>query len=228
VLGVGEAHALKGVEGIESTTSRFTNQLLPLLAPKSTDIVIELMEPDRRCLKTTEKVREKQKQVTKSQASSNQNEFVALGTRAKEAGVTPHILYPSCAQYDRIVQAGDNSIFVMLETIAMLTDQKARAILARNRQAGVDRTVILYGGAVHNDATPRAGRESWSYGPGLTEFTEQRYVELDLIVREYIKDTQVWRAQPWYSHFEKDAHADKVVLYQPGPHAFVMIFPASS
>lgn len=227
VLGIGEAHALKGTEGIESTTSRFTRQLLPALAPKSSDIVIELMEPDPKCLKTTEKVREEQKQVTKDQSSSNQNEFVALGTRAKELGLQPHILYPNCEQYDRIVQAGQDSVLVMLETIALLTEQKAKAILARNHKAKQDRLVLLYGGAVHNDIAPRPGRETWSYAKSLSEFTKGKYVELDLIVREYIKDTPVWQQLPWYPHFDKRAHANQVVLFNPTPGSYVMIFPAS-
>lgn len=228
VLGVGEAHALKGSEGVESTTARFTQQLLPVLAPRTSDLVIELMEPDRRCLKTTEEVKQKQKPVTEEQATSNQNEFVTLGHRAKAAGIQPHILYPSCAQYDRIVKAGGDSIFVMLETIALLTDQKAKAIVARNRaQGSADKTVVLYGGAMHNDLSPREGRETWSYGPSLARHTGQRYVELDLIVREYIKDTEVWQSLPWYAHFDKNAFPDKVVLLEQGPQSFVLIFPTS-
>ncbi len=228
VLGVGEAHALKGTEGVESTTSRFTRELLPVLAPRASDIVIELMQPDRRCLKTTEEVRKEQKEVTRDQAASNQNEFVMLGARAKDAGVRPHILYPSCAQYDRIVKAGDDSIFVMLETIALLTEQKAEAILERNRKEGAaDALLVLYGGAVHNDVSPREGRQAWSYGKSLLDTTGGRYVELDLIVREYIKDTDVWKSLPWYSHFDKTAHPDKVVLFHPAPSSYALIFPAS-
>ena len=228
VLAVGEAHALQGTEAIASTTARFTNQLLPLAAPTSSDIIIELMQPDPRCLQTTEQVRKEQKEVTKSQASTNQNEFVTLGTRAKEAGVTPHILYPSCPEYDRIAKAGENSIFVMLETIGVLTERKARAILDRNHKAGAERMLLLYGGAVHNDISPRAGRETWSYGPSLNAYTNGRYVELDLIVREYIKDTEVWQSQPWYAHFDRSTHTRQAVLFQPSPRSFVLIFPAST
>lgn len=228
VLGIGEAHAQRGTEALESTTLRFTQQLLPWLAPKSSDIVIELMEPDSKCLKTTEKVREEQKEVTQEQAGTNQNEFVTLGTRAKESGVQPHILYPSCEQFDRIVKAGPDSVLVMLDTIALLTEQKAKALLARNYKAHDERFVLLYGGAAHNDVAPRAGRESWSYAKNLQEFTKQRYVEVDLIVREYIKDTEVWQQLPWYPHFDKAAHKNKVVLFNPAPASYVLIFPASS
>lgn len=227
VLGIGEAHAQKGSEALASTTARFTQQILPWLAPKSSDIVIELMEPDRKCLKAAEKVREEQKPVTQEQAGDNQNEFIALGTQAKERGVQPHVLYPSCEQFDRIVNAGPDSVFVMLDTIALLTEQKAKAILVRNYKAKDPRMVLLYGGAAHNDVAPRAGRESWSYAKNLQTFTKQRYVEIDLIVREYIKDTEVWQQLPWYPHFDKAAHPDKFVLYNPTPASYVLIFPAS-
>lgn len=227
VVGIGEAHAQKGSEGLMSTTARFTEQLLPWLAPKSSDLVIELMEPDSKCLKTVEKVREEQKPVTQEQASSNQNEFITLGTRAKERGVQPHVLYPSCEQFDRIVKAGSDSVFVMLDTIAVLTEQKAKAILVRNHKARDPRLVLLYGGAAHNDLVPRPGRESWSYAKSLQAFTKQRYVEVDLIVREYIKDTEVWQQLPWYPHFDKANYRDKFVLFNPAPASYVLIFPAS-
>ena len=227
VLGIGEAHAQKGSEGLASTTARFTQQILPWLASKSSDIVLELMEPDKKCLKTADKVREEQKPVTQEQASENQNEFITLGTRAKEGGVQPHVLYPSCEQFDHIVKAGPDSVFVMLDTIAVLTEQKAKAILVRNHKAGDQRLVLLYGGAAHNDVVPRPGRESWSYAKNLQAFTKQRYVEVDLIVREYIKETEVWQQLPWYAHFDKAAHKTKFVLFNPAPASYVLIFPAS-
>lgn len=227
VLGVGEAHALEGTQGLRSTTARFTEDLLPLVAPRCSDIVLELMQPDEKCIKTTEQVKEKQKEVTTGQAASNQNEFLTLGTRAKEDGVRPHILYPSCEQYQRIVDAGPDFVFVSLETIAMLTDQIVKAILERNQREAVEKTVLLYGGAVHNDTQPREGRERWSYGPSLVDYTHGRYVEVDLIVREFIKDTPPWQSQTWYAHFDKNAYTDRAVLFQPSDNSFVLIFPAS-
>ncbi len=227
VLGVGEAHALEGTEGLRSTTARFTEDLFPLVAESSSDIVLELMQPDASCIKTTEQVKEKQKEVTTGQAQSNQNEFLTLGNRAKDTGVRPHILYPSCEQYQRIVDAGQDFVFVSLETIAMLTDQLAKKILERNDKQAVQKTVLLYGGAVHNDAQPREGRERWSYGPSLNAYTKGRYVEVDLIVREYIKDTPPWQSLSWYPHFDRNAHTDRTVLFRPAENSFVLIFPAS-
>jgi hypothetical protein len=228
VLGIGEAHAQQGSEGVRSTTARFTEDLLPLVADRASDIIIELMEPDRRCVETTQQVREKQKAVTTGQAKSNQNEFFTLGTRAKERGVTPHILYPSCEQYQRIIDAGEDFVFVSLETIAFLTDHKAKAILTRNQKLAPEKLVLLYGGAVHNDSVPRQGRERWSYGPSLSTHTQGRYLEVDLIVREFIKDTPVWQGLSWYPHFDKASHRDKAVLFQPTEDSYVLIFPAGS
>ena len=51
VLAVGEAHAQKGTEGIASSTKRFTDAFLPLLAGKASDIVVELWAPDPKCMK---------------------------------------------------------------------------------------------------------------------------------------------------------------------------------
>jgi hypothetical protein len=152
---------------------------------------------------------------------------ITLGIRAKESGVEPHVLYPSCEQFDRIVKAGPDSVFMMLDTIAVLTEQKAKAILVRNHKASDSRLVLLYGGAAHNDVAPRPGRESWSYAKNLQTFTKQRYVEVDLIVREYIKDTEVWQQLPWYPHFDKATHRDKFVLFNPAPFSYVLIFPES-
>jgi hypothetical protein len=53
-------------------------------------------------------------------------------------------------------------------------------------------------------------------------------VELDIIVREYIKDNDSWRALPWYAHFDREKHRDKVVLFRPAPGSYVMIFPGGA
>ncbi|MEO7035274.1 MAG: hypothetical protein ABI548_15235 [Polyangiaceae bacterium] len=42
ILALGEAHAQEGTPGIRSSTRRFAEQLLPMLAGKSKHIVIEL------------------------------------------------------------------------------------------------------------------------------------------------------------------------------------------
>src|SRR6185369_1646323 len=50
ILAIGEAHAQKGTEDIASSTKRFTENLLPIVAPKSSDLVVELWAPDPKCM----------------------------------------------------------------------------------------------------------------------------------------------------------------------------------
>jgi hypothetical protein len=60
--------------------------------------------------------------------------------------------------------------------------------------------VLAYGGALHNDTAPRPQRAAWSFGPELMQRTGGRYIELDLIVADYIQDNDAWRSLPWYAH----------------------------
>lgn len=228
VLAVGETHAQKGSEAVRSTTSRFTGELLPLLGGKASDLIIELWIADPKCnKKKVAAVAEQQKEVTRDQAEGNQNEFVALGNKAKELGIQPHVLRPSCDQYDEIVSAGVDGIPKMLAMIKALTEAKAKELLDRNRAAGADKIVITYGGAMHNDLAPKPGREEWSFGRELAAAAGGRYVEIDLIVPQFIKDNASWRGLPWFEHFEKGKNPTRATLFNPGDNAYALVFAAS-
>ena len=228
VLGIGEAHAQKGTEQVTSSTKRFTEQLLPELKGKASFLLVELMLPNDKCKKETKQVQKQQKPVTAPQAETNQNEYVVLGQKAKAAGIVPDLLRPSCDDLTKITEAGASDIGVMLETIARLTKNVVQSELDRNKKASKDLMVVAYGGALHNDIEPRQGREAWSYGPALAAASGQRYVELDLIVPEYIKDSETWTSLPWYSHYDREKLGDKTVLFSPRAGSYVLIFPLSS
>jgi hypothetical protein len=230
VIGVGEAHAQKGMEGIDSATKRFTERFLPLLQGRTSDLIVELMLPPKGCAKAEQEVRTQQKEVTKQQASTNQNEYVVLGDAARRAGIVPDALRPTCQDLDAAAKAGDQAVPVMLETIARLSRIKTAELLARNDQSpqAKDKMVILYGGALHNDLAPKPGREAWSFGPELARATGGRYVELDVFVPESIQDTDSWRAFAWYSRYDPAAHGGSTVLFRTAPSTFALIFPRSA
>ncbi len=221
MLAVGEAHAQKGTEAIESTTSRFGERLLPRLKGRATDLVIELLIASGKCGRVEQKVQEQQRPVTENQAATAQNEFVTLGHRAKALGILPHPLTPTCEEYAAVSRAGAADVELLLETVARITEREAAALLARSPSA----LVVTYGGAIHNDVAPRAGRERWSFGPELSKRSGGAYVELDLIVPEYVKDTEVWRAMPWYEAFTRAPTSSSARLITTGPASFVLIFP---
>jgi hypothetical protein len=221
ILAVGEAHAQKGTEAIESATRRFAERLLPRLQGRASDLVIELMIASGKCGTTEQKVREQQRPVTQNQTATAQNEFVTLGHRAKALGIQPHPLTPSCEEYGAVTRAGQADVAVLLETVARITARQAKALLDNGKSA----MVVTYGGAIHNDVAPRAGRESWSFGPELSGQIQGAYVELDLIVPEYVKDTEAWRALPWYDAFIKAPTSPAARLITTGPASYVLIFP---
>lgn len=225
VLGIGEAHAQKGMKGIDSAAKRFTERFLPVLKDRASDLVVELMLPPKGCKPAEQKVRTAQKEVTKHQAETNQSEYVTMGDAARKLGVIPDALRPTCEDLERTAKAGDAAIATMLENIARLAGNKAKELLSRNQKLGADKMVVLYGGALHNDVTPKAGRESWSFGPALMKATGNRYVELDVFVPESIQDTDSWKAMPWYAHYDRAAHGGATALFKTGPSSWALIFP---
>lgn len=228
VLAIGEAHAQRGAPTVPSATSQFTERLLPLLAGEASDLVLELWAPDPKCSpEQVERVEKEQKPVTEAQREDNQNEFTALGNRSHALGIRPHVLTPPCEEYGRIIAAGPDGVDQMLKLIARMTDVMLEAILERNQQRNVEKIAVAYGGAMHNDLFPREGREAWSFGPQLSDYTRRRYVELDLIVPEFIQATDSWRSLPWYSHYQPARHGGRATLFQQGPGSYVLVFAAT-
>jgi hypothetical protein len=125
----------------------------------------------------------------------------------------------------------------MLGLVKRLTQAKVAQLHARNRAGTVadggvqSKTVIAYGGALHNDLSPPEATKEYSFGPQLDRLTGGRCIELDLIVPEYVKKTPAWEKLPWYAAFEADRAArprDNATLYVVGERSFVLIFPSSA
>ena len=228
VLAVGEAHAQKGTEAIASSTKRFTESFLPILAPTASDVVVELWAPDPKCMKEVKAVASAQKPVTSAQAETNQNEYQTLGVKAKGAGMTPWLLRPTCDDFSMLADAGEDAVGQMLGLVKKLTQEQVIKLMQKN---GGAKTVIAYGGALHNDLAPSPEMKDYSFGPELDALTKGRFIELDLIVPEFIKKSPTWEKLPWFAAFEADRAAhkfqDKTTLYVLGERSFTLIFPAS-
>lgn len=226
VLALGETHAQKGSENVTSTTKHFTDGFLPLLKDKASSLVLELWVADGSCGKKKEAtVKKQQAEVTKSQSSENQNEFVALGQKSRELGVIPFVLKPTCDEYDAIQKAGDDAVFEMLKMITRHMRDKTEKLLVETEKKSPGKMVVTYGGAMHNDLAPREGRQEWSYAAALVKASKERYVELDLIVPEFVGATESWKAMPWYPVFEKLEDPKKAWLVEVAPSSYALIFP---
>lgn len=221
VVALGETHAPKGSEGVTSTAKR-TLALLPILEKAGArDLVIELAVADGSCGKEKEqKTKEATKEVQEKQSAGNQNEFVELAQRAKDAGIAPHILRPSCGDFDKVLAAGQDGVFVMLDTITRLMGDALEKLAT-----GKKSMVVGYGGAMHNDVIPRPGREKWSFATRLLGKTGPGgYVEVDLIVPAFIRDNPSWRQMPWFEGYDRARDGARVTLFKTGPGAYALIF----
>lgn len=232
ILAIGEAHAQRGTEAIASATKRFTESFLPLVTPVASDVVVELWAPDPKCAKEVKQVASAQKPVVVAQAETNQNEYVTLGTAAKTSGMTPWLLRPTCDDFSMLADAGDDAVGAMLGLVKRLTQAKVTQLYQRNLGSGAaPKSVIAYGGAMHNDLAPGETMKEYSFGPELDRLAGGRYVELDLIVPEYVKSSPVWEKLPWYAAFER-ARArgtlDTTTVYAVGERSFVLVFPPSA
>ena len=223
VLAIGEAHAPKGAKGIDSAVRRFTRTLLPLVAPHARALVVELPVSDGRCGGSEHRLDEVREEVSREQSETNPNEYVELARVARDLGVTPYPLRLTCNQFAAIARAGQNDIDQALTLVAETMSHQVQQHLQRSTTG----LVLTYGGALHNDVTPEPNHERWSFGPALRQATGDAYVELDLIVPEYIQRNDNWQALEWTRHFDPRAYPDAAILYEPTPNSFVMVFPRS-
>lgn len=225
VLAVGESHAPRGAPAVPSATSRFTREMLPALAPTTGELLVELWASDPRCRATVARVAEAQRAVTGAQRAENQSEFVTLGTTAKALGVTPYLLRPSCEEYERVADAGDDDVAVMLELVARVTAKDALRFAARAADAGTRRRVVAYGGAMHNDRAPRPELARYAFGAAIEAEHAGRYLELDLVVPEFVAGGGPWEQQPFFARFREDGPPSAgVTVYRGHERAYTLVF----
>jgi hypothetical protein len=231
VLALGEAHAQREGGPRRSMVARFTSELLPVLSPRASALVVELLVPDETCgRETVAEVAQREKVVTREQATSNRSEYVALAERARALGIVPYPLRAKCADLEAVRAAKDDAVLAMLDLVTRLLREKVDALLeARPREAGgkpgaAERIVVTYGGAMHNDREPLEGRAQWSFVRGLERAASDRVIELDLVQPESIRDTDAWRRLRWRSAYDASglAHANVLIAMGPGAYALVL------
>jgi hypothetical protein len=229
VVGVGEAHAPKGAS-VPSSAKRFADALLPALAGRASDLLVELMMPPAGCVEAAAQVRQEQKAVTSRESEKNQDDYVAMGEKARSMGVVPDMLRPTCADMDAVRDAGDSAIAASLDLIARLTRSQATRLVDRDARSDADRgkMVLVYGGMLHNDLAPPPEAAEWSYAPAIDTHVRGRFVAVDLVVPEFIGDDDTWRSLPWWQHYDKAKMGAKATLFRTGERSYVVVFPVSA
>jgi hypothetical protein len=220
VVAVGEAHGKKGFEQIDSSAKRFTQEILPGLEGRASDLLLELMAPAQGCEQAKKGTSEKLAQIGKDQAVEAPNEYVVLGKAAEKLGIKVNQLHPSCKQLAEIAASKSPNLTVLQTITALISHDVSQAIAAKKD----DKMFLVYGGAFHTEPNPPEERAEFSFAAPVAKAAKDRYVSVHLFVREYIDPG--WDIWSWYPQFDPKQNADKVVLLHPKPQHYVIITAA--
>src|SRR5262249_44542167 len=183
VIGFGEYHQTNATKSVRSSLARFTDELLPLVAPGASDLVVETWITGD-CGAKEEKV-VKQVERTTERPPETESELVKLLRLAKERGVQPHILTVSCEEYQALLDdKGQVDFEKLLKLVNRLLEQQVLALAPR---APSGKLVCVYGGALHNDLKPEPSLAPFTYGADVARATDGRYLEVDTFVPELIE-----------------------------------------
>jgi hypothetical protein len=223
VVAFGELHQTVKTVGVRSSLARFTDEILPALAPRAAHLIVETWVSRGECGETEKKVTDDVARTTERPAQT-ENEIVRLLRRAKELGVAPHVLDVDCHEYQTLVGAGGAVDYDRLLT--MTGQHLGRAIqqaLALARPA--DRPLVLvYGGALHNDLAPERELAKYSFGPATDALTHGDYREVDLLVPELVDTYPALRTERWYPVWRRTRAAPGTTLIRRQPRSAVLLF----
>jgi hypothetical protein len=240
VIAFGEVHQQKGAEAIPSSLKHFTEELLPVLVKnrqKTTDLILETWITDGNCGKEEKQVVESVQQTTQ-RPEQTESELVTAIKRAKAGGIDPHILRLSCKEYDSLRErapdgglTGDLDFDKLLRLIRRQLMQQLILVLVHRGGATAPGTVLIYGGALHNDLDPRPDDAPYAFGQSAQKAAQGRYLEVDLLVPEYIDAYQAMQKEPWFPIYRREhegpERSRQVLLIRRGPSSYVVIFARS-
>ena len=223
VVAFGELHQTVKTAGVRSSIARFTDEILPAIAPRASHLIVETWVSRGACGETEKQVTKDVARTTERPAET-ENEIVRLLRRAKELGVAPHVLDVDCHEYQSLVSSGGAVDYDRL--LAMTGQHLGRAIqqaLALPRPA--DRPLVLvYGGALHNDLEPNRELARYSFGPAIDAFTHGDYREIDLFVPELVDTYPALRTERWYPIWRKTRAAPGTTLIRRQARSAALLF----
>ena len=226
VIGFGELHSRTDRAQVTSALAHFTNEALPALEDKLSDLIVETWVTDPHCGSAAQEATTKVT-VTMRRPVETKSEIAKLADAARAAGIQPHAMKLTCDDYARIAPPGkDVQVEVMLDlTTRELKRIATEAVTHRDAEPHHRPWIALYGGALHNDRFPDKGVEDWSYAKTIDDQTHGHFVEVDLIVPELADDDPQSQKQPW---FDLVKHAARhVQVYSRGERSFVVILARS-
>jgi hypothetical protein len=222
VVAFGELHQTARTAAVRSTLARFTDEILPAIAPRAGHLIVETWVSRGTCGATEKRVTEDVARTTQRPAET-ESEIVRLLRRAKELGVAPHVLEVDCHEYQTVAAGGQVDYDRLLRLTRAHLQRAIEQALALPRPAG-RQLVLVYGGALHNDLDPAPALAAYSFGPAVDALTKGAYREVDLYVPALVDALPALRAEPWFPIW-KAAGSDATILIRRQPRAAVVLFP---
>ncbi len=212
VYAIGEYHPTARIGGREPIV-QFTDDILTRLSPWADDLVLEAWY-DASCTSGGPVARQ-------IEAVTNRRvETTADALPTKHVGIPLHGLAMTCIEHSSMLDArGRVDFYLLLSTIADKLRETTEALVRRGH------SVIVYGGALHNDLYPKWMLEQLSYAQPLAR--ETSVLELDLAVPEVVDTMPALAREPWYP-LVGAAGPDRAMLWERGPNSYVLILPRRS
>ena len=230
VIGFGELHQQQTATGaapaMRSTLRAFSDDVVPVIAPRVSDLVMETWMVDPHCGAGAQVATDRVEQAMQRPASTK-NELANQIRDAKLAGITVHSMHLSCTDYDTIAPPSGIDAEKLLD---LVTRELRRIVLSaithRDAEPGHRPWIAVYGGALHNARFPYSSTASWSYMPDVDAAAHGKYVEIDLMVPEIASADPLSKTEPWFPLVAlASAHPGDVLVWQRGDRSFVFVLP---
>ena len=223
VIAFGELHQTQATAKVRSAIARFTDDILPVVAPHASHLIVETWITTGKCGDSETRVTEDVARTTERPAET-ESEIMRLLKKAKALGVAPHVLDIACDEYKKLTGADGGVDYDRLLTVT--NQHLGRAIqqgLLLTRAPGRP-LVVVYGGALHNDLYPAAALAKYTFGRAIHAITRGMYREIDLYVPEMVDATPALKAEPWYDAWRRAGAGTSDVLIERGPRSTVVVF----
>ena len=227
VIGFGELHSRTDRAQVKSSLAHFTNEGLPAIADKLSDLIIETWIVDPKCGQAAKTATAKV-EITVRRPQETKSEIAMLADAARAAKIQPHAMRINCDDYEKIAPSGKD---VAPEALLDLTTRELsriaqEAVKHRDKEPDHRPLIALYGGALHNDRFPAKGIEDWSYAAKVDAATNNHFIEIDLIVPELAEGDANSQKAPWFPLVQDKSPTVKV--WKRGDRSFVIVFPRSA
>ena len=223
VVAFGEVHQDEATAKTRSALVRFSDDILPALAPRASHLIVETWVTTGACGRAEARVTEDVARTTERPAETA-SEIVRLLRRAKASGVAPHVLSVSCAEYATLDRRGGVDYDRLLTLTARHLERAIRQAVLLPRAPGRP-LVLVYGGALHNDLYPARALRAYAFGPAIFALMHGDYREIDLYVPELAERLAALRARPWYAVWRADANPNATVVIPRSARATIVVLP---